>query len=217
MRLVFRFGGGSLDTPLRVRSAATRVRARVDQGDQVAVVVGPSAYRTSRIVRRLEHLAAGGSATAREVARGFAGAEQVTASLLAAELAADGIGAASLAGREAGLTASGGFDGGRLAGLDPGPVLTVLAAAGVPVVCGGHGASRDGEVVTFAPPGADLTAVVLAESLGAGCHFVLDRNRLDLVARGHLVHPAALERARGAGVPLFIYSFREPARRHADG
>ena len=217
MRLVFRFGGASLDTPLRVRSAAALIRTQVDQGDEVAVVVGRSAYRTSRIVRRLEQLAATGAATAREVARGFAAAEQVTASLLAGELASGGLEAVSLAGHGGGIAASGGLDAGSLAGIDPSPAAAVLSDGGVPVVCGGHGIRRDGEVVAFAPPCADLTAVVLADLLGAGCHFVLDRNRLDLVARGHLVHPAAVERARRLGVPLFIYSFRESGRVRGDG
>jgi aspartokinase len=217
VKVVFRFAGGSLDTPLRVKQAAERVRARAQAGDSVAVVVGRSAYRTSRITGRLEQLAAAGAPTAREVARGFAGAEQVTASLLAAELAGSGVEAASLAGREAGITAAGGFSDGRLAALDPGPVTRLVGKGVVPVICGGHGVRRDGEIVSLGPSGADLTAVTLAELMGAACHFVVDRNRLDLGAMGHLVHPGAVERARRAGVPLFIYSYREAPGRSGEG
>ena len=217
MRLVFRFGGSSLDTPLRIRSAADRVRARVTAGDAVAVVVGRSAYRNSHIVRQLEQLGAASAATAREVARGFAGAERVTAAVLAAELAAGGLTAVSLAGEEAGIAGAGDFGSGRLAALDPARLSALLSGGAVPVICGGHGVRRDGEIVSLEPQGADLTAIVLAELLGAACHFVLDRNRLDLIAQGHMVHPSAVERARKAGVPLFIYSFREGARYRADG
>jgi len=209
MKLVFRFGGSSLDTPLRVRSAAARIRARVASGSAVAVVVGRSAYRNSHIVRQLEQLGAARATTAREVARGFAGAEGVTAAVLAAELTAEGLTAVSLAGKEAGITGAGDFGSGRVAELDPARVAAVLSGGAVPVICGGHGVRGDGEIVSLEPQGADLTAVVLAELLGAACHFVLDRNRMDLIARGHLVHPAAVARARRAGVPLFIYSFRE--------
>jgi aspartokinase len=211
VNLVFRFGGSSLDTPLRIKGAASRIGARVSSGDAVAVVVGRSAYRTSPIVRRLEQLGPV-PATAREVARGYAGAERVTAAILAAELATSGIAARSLAGTEAGVGGAGNFGSGRLAALDPAPVGSWLSGGSVPVVCGGHAVRRDGEIVSLEPEGADLTAVVLAESLGAACHFVLDRNRLDLTPQGHLVHPAAVEHARRAGVPLFIYSFREPVR-----
>jgi len=209
VKLVFRFAGASLDTPLRVRAAAARMRSRAEDGDSVAAVVGHPSSRNSRLVRHLDHLGATVASTEREVVRGVAAAEQVTACLLAAQLVAEGQRATSLDAREAGLGGVGDFAHGRLSGLDPARVGSLWSGDVVPVICGGHAVRRDGELVSLGPSGADLTAVVLAELLGAACHFVLDRNRLDLAARDrHLIDPAAVDRARTASVPLFIYSYR---------
>ena len=193
-----------------MRSAAERIRDHLLSGTAVAVVVGPSVHRTSRIFAWLERLRTSHlTAVAREIDRGLAGAELTTASLLAATLAAAGIDAVSLGAREAGLHGVGDFGEGFLQGLDASRVAELLARGTVVVLAGGHVQRPDGEAVSLGRLGADVTAVALADGLGADCHFIIDRRRLDLSRENELlIHPEALWRAHEGNVPIQAYSFR---------
>jgi aspartate kinase len=92
---VLRFGGSSVDTPLRMRHATERVRQHRRAGVGVVAVIGASAYGASRIFacrRRLAELP--DPRVERELDRALAGAEQVTAALLAATVSGADVGAA---------------------------------------------------------------------------------------------------------------------------
>jgi aspartate kinase len=208
--LVLRFSGSSLDTPLRMRSAAERIREHLLSGTAVAVVVGPSVHRTSRVFAWLERLRASRpAAVARELDRGVAGAEQTTAALLAATLAGAGVDAVSLGASEAGLNGDGDCGEAVLSSLDARRVGELLAGGTVVVLAGGHVQRPDGELVSLGRTGADVTAVALADALGADCHFIVDRRRLELSKEGEpLIHPEALRRAHEGNVPIRTYSFR---------
>lgn len=210
VRLVIRFGGSSLNSPLRVRGAAERIRFHVNEGASVVAVVSAPTQESFRIARWLERVS--GQRTpgaARELDRAAAAAEQVTAALLAASLSATGIPAVSLRADEAGLVGEGDFGAGSLARVET-PRLDGLAAAGtVGVVTGGQVRRDDGEIVMLRSRSADVIAVALAEALGAQCHFIADREGLDPAMRnGQLVHPAATQRAQERNVTVKAYSFR---------
>jgi aspartate kinase len=207
--LVLRFGGSSLISVLRIRNAANRIGWHVTAGSRVAAVVSAPAHRTERIVRWIERLgAADVPGVARELDRAEAGADYLTAGLLAAAVAALGRPAVSLGAEDLRLTGVGEFGAGVVTSLDCHRVLRLLVEGIVPVACGGHLKRSDGETVAVAPRGADLSAVLLADAIGAECHFVVDRDRMD--PTGELIHPVALNRAAAVGVPVQVYSFRSP-------
>jgi aspartate kinase len=210
VRLVLRFGGTSLSSPLRVRGAADRIRFHVNDAAWVVAVVSAPAQESFRIARWLDRVSGERNAgAARELDRAAAAAEQVSAALLAAALAATGSPAISLRADEAGLIGDGGFSAGTLTAVDPGRLNALAEAGTVPVVTGGQVCRADGEVVMLRSRSADVIAVALAEALGAQCHFIADREGLDPAMRdGQLVHPAAAKRAEERNVPLKAYSFR---------
>ncbi len=215
IRLVLRFGGSSLNSPLRVRGAAERIRFHIADGAWVAAVISAPSQESFRIARWLERV--GGQRTdgaARELDRAAAAAEEVTAALLAAALSATGIPASSLRAGEAGLRGDGPFGAGTLASVDVTQLESLTASGTVAVITGGQVRRADGEVVMLRSRSADVIAVAVAESLGAQCHFVADREGLDPAMReGQLVHPEAAKLAAERNVPLKAYSFRSAFER----
>lgn len=199
-----------MNSPLRVRGAAERIRFHVEEGASVVAVVSAPTQESFRIARWLERVSGQRTAgAAREIDRASAAAEQVTAALLAASLAATGVPAVSLSATEAGLIGEGDFSAGALTDIQTARLRELAAEGTVAVVTGSQVRRADGEVVMLRSRSADVIAVALAETLGAQCHFVADREGLDPAMRnGQLVHPAATKRAEERNVTVKAYSFR---------
>jgi aspartate kinase len=230
--LVIKFGGTSLGTARRVPRAAARVRAHVERGRQVVVVVSATGGTTDRIIRRLTSVDPLRRPEPREVDRALATGEELAAALFAAALAGEGVIARSVRGGEAGIVAEGGFCGARIARVDAAPLLDLLRQEVVPVVAGFQAVREDGETVTLGRGGSDTTAVALAASLRAECHIVTDvdavydrdphvhpgafpfrtlsHEALVGLARAgaRVIHAPAAEHAQAAGIPLRIYHHR---------
>jgi aspartate kinase len=235
MITVIKFGGTSLGTAARVRTAARRVRRLRELGRRPVVVVSATGHTTDRILDRLTDVTDGHlGGAARECDRALASGEELSAALVAAALNALDVPAVSLRGGEAGIRASGGFGAGVPESLDPAPLTHLLERGLVPVVAGFQGRRPDGETVTLGRGGSDISAVFLAAALGAECHIVTDvdgvytadprhdpaARRYDTLSHAELVgitgagaevvHPDAAERAARAGIELRVYSFRAP-------
>jgi aspartate kinase len=231
--IVIKFGGTSLGTAVRMRRAARRVRAHVDAGDRVIVVVSAVGATTDGILARLE--AVGGVNNSREYDRALATGEDLSAALLAAALAGVGVAARSLRGGEAGIGARGEHGAARLESLDTTPIRALLAQDVVPVVAGFQAIRPDGETVTIGRSGSDASAVFLAGLLNAdACHIVTDvaaicdsdphtnphARSLPQLSHGALrqltesgsevVQPAAALLAERFGTKLHVYHFRAP-------
>ncbi|MCL4867046.1 MAG: aspartate kinase [Gemmatimonadales bacterium] len=242
--LVIKFGGTALGTASRIRAAARRVRAAVDEGYQPIVVVSATGHTTDRLLRRVRAAAARGGAApslAREADRALATGEDLSAALLATALIALGVRAVSFRGGEAGIVAGGAHGAAQPVHLIPGPLRTRLARGEVPVVSGFQAVREDGEVVTLGRGGSDVSAVFLGAELGAvGCWIVTDvdgvytadprrvpgavrlpvLDHADLLrltrAGAEVVHPVAAELAARASLPLRVLHHAAP-RSHPTG
>ncbi len=166
-RLVIKFGGTSLGTPGRIRRAARRVAALVDQGVEVVAVVSAVGRTTDRILKLAGQLGPWPAGTrGREVDRALATGEDLSAALLAASLNNLGRPARSLRGGEAGLVGEGPHGNAVPARFDPARVLGLFERGLVPVVSGFQAVNADGETVTLGRGGSDTTAVALSIGLG---------------------------------------------------
>lgn len=232
-RLVIKFGGTSLGSPARIRRAAARVRAHVERGFAVVVVVSATGRTTDRILAWLRAVDPAGPEP-READRALATGETLSAALFTAALAAEGVQGRSLSGGEAGLLAAGPFGDARIAGVVPARLLALLAEEVVPVVAGFQARSEDGETRTLGRGGSDTSAVAIAGALGAACHIVTDVDGVyDRDPRLHggaipfrslthdalvgltragasVVHPDAAALARDGRIPLRIHHYRAP-------
>jgi len=172
--LVMKFGGAALASPRRVRLAARRIAAHVQDGRRVVAVVSAAGCSTDRILEWCARVSGTVPEATREMDRALATGEDRSAALLALSLDSLGVPARSLRGGEAGIQATGDFGEGRMADVSASGLVTLLDHGIVPVVSGFQGTRRDGETVTLGRGASDTTAVALAAALGAECHLIKD-------------------------------------------
>ncbi|WP_439532208.1 aspartate kinase [Polymorphobacter sp.] len=168
--IVMKFGGTSMAGAERIHNVATRVKAAVEAGHQIAVVVSAMAGETDRLIGfTREAAASGGSAIAdrKEYDVVVAAGEQITSGLLAITLQAMGIKARSWLGWQLPVQTSSAHASARIESIDTRAILAAMASGEVAVVPGFQGLDSLGRVTTLGRGGSDTSAVALAAALKA--------------------------------------------------
>ncbi len=163
--VVQKFGGTSLGDPERIARAADHVRAALERGHRVVVVVSAMAGETDRLVALAR--TAGGDPGSAEHDAIVASGEQVSAGLLALALRGAGVAARSFHGWQVPLITDSTHSRARVLSIGPDALCACMEAGGVPVVTGFQGITDDGRITTLGRGGSDLSAVTLAASLDA--------------------------------------------------
>lgn len=171
-KYVMKFGGSSLATLERIRLVAKRIADRRRKGAPVVAVVSAQGDTTDELLARLRELAP--DPPAREVDMLLATGEQQSAALVAATLTGMGFDAVSLTGWQAGISTDSSHRKARIHAVAPGRIEQELEAGRIVVVAGFQGIADGQEVTTLGRGGSDLTAVALAESIGAVCEIYSD-------------------------------------------
>ena len=163
--IVMKFGGTSVATAERIRSAAARVVARRRAGDRVCVVVSAMGKTTDTLVKLAKEI--NPKPESRELDRLLSTGEQVSMALMAMAIDAQGYPAMSFTGRQAGIATDTAHAKAKIAQMDSTRILNALEDGIVPVVAGFQGIDRKGDITTLGRGGSDTTAVALAYSVGA--------------------------------------------------
>jgi len=163
--IVQKFGGTSVADLDRIRNVAQRVKAEVDQGHQVAVVVSAMAGTTNQLVAWASDI--GPLHDAREYDTIVATGEQVTVGLLAIALQNIGIDARSWLGWQIPVRTDEIHGAARIEAIDTELMKQRLEAGQVAVVAGFQGLAPDNRITTLGRGGSDTSAVALAAALGA--------------------------------------------------
>jgi aspartate kinase len=164
-RIVMKFGGTSVADLDRIRHVATLVKAEVDRGNQVAVVVSAMAGETNKLVGWVRDLSP--LHDAREYDVVVAAGEQVTAGLLAVALGNIGVSARSWMGWQIPLRTSPVHASARIESMDGEAMNATLAQGRVAVVAGFQGIAADNRISTLGRGGSDTSAVAVAAGLKA--------------------------------------------------
>jgi aspartate kinase len=164
-RIVQKFGGTSVADLERIRSAAQRVAAEVERGNNVAVVVSAMAGETNRLVELVSD--AGALHDTREYDAVVSSGEQVTAGLLALCLHELGVPARSWLGWQIPIHTDEVHGRARITGIEPERILGRFDEGQVAVIAGFQGISPQGRIATLGRGGSDTTAVALAAALQA--------------------------------------------------
>ncbi|MDE2340987.1 MAG: aspartate kinase [Alphaproteobacteria bacterium] len=164
-RIVMKFGGTSMAGIERIRNVAGRVKAEVDAGNQVAVVVSAMAGETDRLVGFCKEAAP--LADPREYDVVVASGEQVTSGLLAITLQAMGCPARSWLGWQLPIRTSDAHASARIAEIDTVALDKALASGEVAVIPGFQGMEEGGRVTTLGRGGSDTSAVAVAAAMRA--------------------------------------------------
>lgn len=164
-RIVMKFGGTSVASIERIKSVAQRVKAEVDSGSEVAVVVSAMAGTTNQLVAFTEQTAS--LFDLREYDVVVSSGEQVTAGLLAIALQDLGIAARSWLGWQIPIRTDDAHGSARIQGIEVGEILHRFEQKQVAIVAGFQGLDESGRITTLGRGGSDTSAVALAAALGA--------------------------------------------------
>jgi aspartate kinase len=164
-RIVMKFGGTSVADLDRIRNVAARVKAEVDQGNEVAVVVSAMAGATNQLVDWCQKLSP--LFDAREYDAVVATGEQVTAGLTAIALQNLGVDARSWMGWQIAVETDGQHGKARIASIEGEELVARMKTGQIPVVAGFQGIGPDNRITTLGRGGSDTSAVALAAALQA--------------------------------------------------
>ncbi|MFQ6016937.1 MAG: aspartate kinase [Kiloniellaceae bacterium] len=164
-RIVMKFGGTSVVDVGHIRNAAQRVKAEVDQGYDVAVIVSAMAGVTNQLVDYADQAA--GLFDLREYDVVVSSGEQVSAGLLAIALQDLGVSARSWLGWQIPIRTDEAHGNARIESIDVRDIQRRFAERQVAVVAGFQGIDPQDRVTTLGRGGSDISAVALAAALGA--------------------------------------------------
>lgn len=160
-----KFGGTSVADLDRIRNVAQRVKAEVDAGNEVAVVVSAMSGVTNQLVGWCQELSP--LFDAREYDAVVATGEQVTAGLTAIALQTLGVESRSWQGWQVAVETDGQHSKARIQNIDAEELISRMKQGQVAVMAGFQGIGPDNRVTTLGRGGSDTSAVALAAALKA--------------------------------------------------
>ena len=164
-RIVMKFGGTSMAGIERIRAVAERVKAEVDRGNDVAVVVSAMAGETDRLIQFCRE--ASSLYDPREYDVVVASGEQVSSGLLAIMLQSMDVDARSWMGWQLPIRTSEAHSSARIADIDTDILREAIEGGRVAVIPGFQGMTEEGRVATLGRGGSDTSAVAIAAAMDA--------------------------------------------------
>ncbi len=164
-RIVKKFGGTSVADMDRIRNVARRVKAAVDDGHEVAVVVSAMAGTTDTLIGYTRD--ASPMHDAREYDSVVAAGEQITSGLLAMVLQDMGVPARSWLGWQIPIETDGVHSAARIEHIETAEIEKRFGEGQVAVIAGFQGIGPDNRITTLGRGGSDTSAVALAAALNA--------------------------------------------------
>jgi len=164
-RIVMKFGGTSVANVERIKAVAERVKAEVDAGHEVAVVVSAMSGVTNTFegyVRETSRLF-----DLREYDVVVSAGEQVTCGLTAIALQEIGVSARSWLGWQVPIRTDDAHGSARIEAIEGDEVVRRMGEDQVAVFAGFQGVDRQGRVTTLGRGGSDTSAVAIAAALSA--------------------------------------------------
>src|SRR5215211_5598713 len=164
-RIVLKFGGTSVGDTDRIKNVANKVKAEVERGNEVAVVVSAMSGATNQLVKWVNEIAP--LHDAREYDVVVATGEQVTIGLLALALQQMGVKSRSWMSWQIPIRTDAAYAKARIVDIETADMAKAMSAGEVPIVPGFQGLSPEGRVTTLGRGGSDTSAVALAAALKA--------------------------------------------------
>jgi len=170
--MVLKLGGSILDGPEKLDAASLEIYREVRAGHRVIAVVSAFRGRTDALTELACRLCPG-SFTRSHCALLAVGEAEATAAL-ALQLDGDGVPAACIGIHRLGLHTRGDAADGEPVAVNREALISTLERFPVVVVPGFAGVDEYGDTTLLGRGGSDLTAIFLAQELGARCRLVKD-------------------------------------------
>ncbi len=169
MLIVQKFGGTSVADIARIKNVASKVKAEIDQGNKVVVVVSAMSGVTNQLAdycNQVSNLADNQSLS--EYDSVVANGEQITSGLLALELQTIGLKSRSLLGWQIPIKTDNSHSKARIDEINAEFILENLAKYDVVVIAGFQGINPEsGRITTLGRGGSDTSAVAVAAAIKA--------------------------------------------------
>ncbi|AFX98336.1 aspartate kinase domain protein [Candidatus Endolissoclinum faulkneri L2] len=229
-RIVMKFGGTSVSNTDRIKNVACLVKAEVDLGNEVAVVVSAMSGTTDQLVVWTNAVAQM-KGSSREYDVVVASGEQITVGLLALALQNLGVKAKSWLAWQIPFYTDCVHGNARIVRIDTSIIRKDFGEGKVAVVAGFQGIAPNKSITTLGRGGSDTSAVALAVSLEADrCdiytdvegvyttdpHFITKARKIDFVAHEEMLelasqgakvlHTRAVAVAALHGLPIQVLS-----------
>jgi aspartate kinase len=171
--VVMKFGGSSVATPEKIKTVATRVSGRKQDGFSTVVVVSAPGDMTDDLLEMARGVCE--NPDERELDMLLATGEQASIALLCMALKGRDQDAISLTGPQAGIFADTDHTRARITHIQPKKIHFELAKGKIVVVAGFQGLNPNDDIATLGRGGSDLTAIALAAALKADvCEIYTD-------------------------------------------
>lgn len=171
--IVQKYGGSSVSDPVKIKWVAQQVKATVDKGYRVVVVVSAMGKTTDQLLDLAKSI--GPNPPRRELDMLLSTGERISMALLAMALHQIGLKAISFTGSQSGIITNDRHSGARIIEVRPVRVEDELERDQVVIVAGFQGMSYKKEITTLGRGGSDTTAVAMAAALGAkACEIYSD-------------------------------------------
>ena len=171
--LVQKFGGTSVADIDRLKMVRGKVKAALDQGYKVVVVLSAKSGKTNKLLDLSTRWAA--EPDLAEVDSLLSTGEQASIALFSMLLKDSGIKARSMLGWQIPIITNDEFGRARILSIDASRIHKELEAHDVLVVAGFQGSTEDGRITTLGRGGSDTSAVALAAALHADlCQIYTD-------------------------------------------
>jgi aspartate kinase len=164
-RIVLKFGGTSVADLDRITRASHKIKAELDRGHQVAVVVSAMAGATNKLIEQCSGISP--LFDSREYDVVVATGEQITAGLMALALQKLGVNARSWLGWQIPIRTDDVHAKARIQAIETEELERRMADGEVPVVSGFQGLSDRNRITTLGRGAGDLSAVAMAAALKA--------------------------------------------------
>jgi aspartate kinase len=164
-RIVQKFGGTSVADVKHIGIAALKVKAEVDRGNDVAVVVSAMSGVTNQLINYIKQ--ASQLHDTREYDVVLSAGEQITSALMALALNELEIPARSWLGWQLPVQTDGVHGNATISQIVTDEIVRRFADGQVPVLAGFQGVSPENRITTLGRGGSDASAVSLAAVLGA--------------------------------------------------
>ncbi|WP_424929621.1 aspartate kinase [Amaricoccus tamworthensis] len=164
-RLVMKFGGTSVADLERIENAARRVKAEVERGYDVAVIVSAMSGKTNELVGWVRETSM--LYDAREYDAVVSSGENVTAGLMALTLQNMGVPARSWQGWQVPLRTNSTHGAARIESIETSNLIQKFGEGLHAVIAGFQGISPEGRITTLGRGGSDTSAVAFAAALEA--------------------------------------------------
>lgn len=169
---VLKFGGTSVATTDKIKNIAKYLKKRVEQEEQLVVVVSAMGKTTDHLVNQSQEITKNPNET--DLALLLTSGEQQTISLLSMALNDLSVSAKALTGYQAGIATVGRHMKSRVSSIDTELFKKLFHRYNVIVVAGFQGFNEAGELTTLGRGGSDTTAVALASALHFPCEIYSD-------------------------------------------